>query len=68
MEISMQLTSHWVTIKGSLCINYEKGLKILIEISDRGGERAAYRNLAVAYRSLGDYQKAIEYHEKGLKF
>ena len=27
----------------------------------------AYGNLGNAYQSLGDYRKAIEYHEKDLK-
>ena len=42
-------------------------MKIAIEISDRAGEGAAYGNLGNAYRSLGDYRKPIEYHEKLLK-
>ena len=42
-------------------------LKIAIEIGDLAGERGAYGNLGSAYRSMGDYQKAIEYHEKDLK-
>ena len=73
MEISVMLTSHWVTIEKSLgdyrkAIEYhEKLLKIAIEIGDRAGEGAAYGNLGNAYQSLGDYRKAIEYHEKDLK-
>ena len=42
-------------------------MKIAQEIGDRSGEGAAYGNLGNAYRSLGDYRKAIEYHEKFLK-
>ena len=42
-------------------------MKIGIEIGDRAGEGRAYGNLGVAYQSLGDYRKAIEYHEKRLK-
>ncbi|XP_074627687.1 uncharacterized protein LOC141885736 isoform X6 [Acropora palmata] len=38
-----------------------------MEIGDRGGEGGAYGNLGIPYRSLGDYQKSIEYHEKHLK-
>ena len=38
------------------------------KVGDRTGEGRAYGNLGIAYRSLGDYQKAIEYHEKHLKF
>ena len=33
----------------------------------RVGEGGAYCNLGVAYRSLGEFQKAIEYHERHLK-
>ena len=43
---------------------YEKDLKVGIGISDRGGEGGAYRNLGNAYKSLGDYGKAGEYHKK----
>ena len=42
-------------------------MKIAKEIGDRAGEGASYGNLANVYQSLGDYQKAIEYHEKRLK-
>ena len=40
---------------------------IAIENNDRGREGAAYGNLGNAYQPQGDYRKAIEYHEKGLK-
>ena len=40
---------------------------ISTEIGDRGGEGRAYGSLGNAYQSLGDYRKAIEYHEKHLK-
>ena len=33
----------------------------------RVGEGGAYCNLGIAYRSLGEFQKAIEYHERHLK-
>ena len=42
-------------------------MKIAKEIGDRGGEEAAYGNLGNCYRSLGDYRKSIDYHEKHLK-
>ena len=37
------------------------------EIGDLSGEGRAYGNIGIAYFSLGDFQKAIEYREKGLK-
>ena len=42
-------------------------MKIGIEIGDRAGEGGAYGNLGNSYFSLGDFRKAIEYHEKHLK-
>ena len=45
----------------------KKDLKIAIEIGDRAGEGGALGNLGNAYGSLGDFRKAIEYHEKHLK-
>ena len=37
-------------------------------MGDREGEGAAYGNLGNALYSLSDHRKAIEYHEKALKF
>ena len=37
------------------------------EIGDRAGQGEAYGSLGSAYDSLGDFRKAIEYHEKHLK-
>ena len=42
-------------------------MKIAKEIGDRAGEGNAYGSLGIAYRSLGDSQKAIDYNEKHLK-
>ena len=36
-------------------------------MGDRVGERRAYCNLGNAFRNLGEFQKAIEYHERHLK-
>ena len=41
-------------------------MKIAKEIGDRAGEGKAYGNLGNAYDSLGDSQKAIEYHKERL--
>ena len=42
-------------------------MKIAVEVGYRDREGQAHGNLGSAYQSLGDYQKAIEYHEKNLK-
>ena len=42
-------------------------MKIAKEIGGRFGEGEAYGNLGKSYQSLGDFQKAIECHEKQLK-
>ena len=42
-------------------------MKIAIEIDDRTGEGRAYGNLGNAFGSLGDFRKAIDYHEKHLE-
>ena len=42
-------------------------MKIRKQIGDLAGEERAYGNLGITYDSLGDYRKAIEYHEKELK-
>ena len=36
------------------------------DVDDRAGEGRAYCNFGNAYDSLGDFQRAIEYHEKDL--
>ena len=38
-----------------------------IEMGERAGEGGFYGNLGKAYFSLGDFRKAVEYHEKHLK-
>ena len=42
-------------------------LHLAKEVGDRAGEGRAYGNLGNAYRSLGDFQQAIEYHQKHLQ-
>ena len=42
-------------------------MKIAKEIGDQAGKGRAYGNLSIAYTSLGDYHKAIEYPKKRLK-
>ena len=42
--------------------NHEEHLKFQKQMHDRAGKGEAYRNLGNSYQSLGDYQKAIEYH------
>ena len=66
MEVSVIVTSHWVTIENPLS-TMRNILQIAKEIGDRGGEGRAKGNLGICYRSLGDYRKSIEYHEKHLK-
>ena len=36
-------------------------------MGDRAGEGKAYGNLGNAYDGLGDFKKAIDYHERDLK-
>ena len=42
-------------------------LKTVREVGDRETEAKVYCSLGNAYDSLGDFQKAIEYHERYLK-
>ena len=42
-------------------------LEISREIGDRLGEGTSLGNLGIAYYSLGEYRKAIEYHEQHLE-
>ena len=66
MEISVMPTSHWVTIEKPLSIM--KNVWKLQKKSVIGPEKEEPNgNLGNAYQSLGDYRKAIEYHEKRLK-
>ena len=52
------------------CVNINKlvkYLKFVREEGDRVKEAKIYCILGYAYHSLGDFQKAIEYHERRLK-
>ena len=42
-------------------------MKIAKEIGDRAGEGAAYGNLGIAYKSVGDFQNPIKYCKNDLK-
>ena len=42
-------------------------MKIAKEVGDEAGEGGTYGNLGTAGQSMGDYRKAIEYHEKQLQ-
>ncbi|HTR67532.1 MAG TPA: tetratricopeptide repeat protein, partial [Terriglobales bacterium] len=44
----------------------EAGLQAARRIADKGGEGAHLGNLGLAYYSLGEYRRAIEYHERHL--
>ena len=37
--------------------------RICKETGDLTGEGKAYRNIAVVYESLGQYEEAVEYHK-----
>ena len=45
----------------------KKHVIISIEKGDRADEGNSYRSIGIAYHSLGDFRKAIEYREKHLK-
>ena len=47
--------------------SWEKALQIYREIKNRQGEAVSLGNLGNAYHSLGQYAKAIEYHQESLK-
>jgi hypothetical protein len=57
------LTSIWATMPKRLSI-HSNSLAIAREIKNRQGEGNALGNLGVAYRSLGNSAKAIEYSQQ----
>ncbi|XP_015751780.1 PREDICTED: uncharacterized protein LOC107331683 [Acropora digitifera] len=48
-------------------IDDKEDLNIAVQVGDRAGEGTAYGNLGRAYQSLGEFRKAIEYHEEHLE-
>ena len=46
---------------------WKQALKYFIKKGNISGKVACYGNLGMSYESLGDYRRAIEYHEKALK-
>ena len=45
----------------------QQSLSIAKEIRDKGSEVVAYINLGIAYKNLGNYKKAIEFHQQSLR-
>nr|XP_058971939.1 tetratricopeptide repeat protein 28-like [Pocillopora verrucosa]XP_058971940.1 tetratricopeptide repeat protein 28-like [Pocillopora verrucosa]XP_058971941.1 tetratricopeptide repeat protein 28-like [Pocillopora verrucosa] len=48
-------------------LHYANNLHFSIEVGDKAGEGRSYCNLGNAYHSLGDFERAIQYHERHLK-
>lgn len=47
--------------------NYQKALKIYLEIGQKNNISKAYNNIGIIYKSQGNYPKAIEYLKKALQ-
>lgn len=47
--------------------NYQKALKIYLEIGQKNNLSKAYNNIGIIYKSQGNYPKAIEYLKKALR-
>jgi tetratricopeptide (TPR) repeat protein len=45
---------------------YQQQLAIVREIGARNGEASSLNNLGIAYNSLGQYPKAIEFNQQSL--
>ena len=58
MEISVLLTTHWVTSEKPLNI-MKKGLQIAKEIGDRAEEGRAYHNFGKGYFNIGQFDNAV---------
>ena len=52
-------------IKAAL-LSLEQALQIYRQIGDRANVGSALNNLGIAYSDLGDYQKAIDFHQQSL--
>ncbi|MGV2390910.1 MAG UNVERIFIED_CONTAM: tetratricopeptide repeat protein [Microcystis novacekii LVE1205-3] len=46
---------------------HQQSLAITRELDDRSGEASSLGNLGVDYHLLGQYQKAINYHQQSLE-
>jgi tetratricopeptide (TPR) repeat protein len=68
--LRLQLLSRWLTRRrkpiDQALKSWQQALKIYREIKNRRGESYALGALGIAYYSLGNYPKAIEYQEQGL--
>ncbi len=47
--------------------NYQKALKLYLDIDQKNSISKAYNNIGIVYKSQGNYPKALEYLEKALK-
>ena len=45
---------------------HERALRLKQETGNKQEEASAYKNLGYAHHSLGDYQRAVDYHEREL--
>ena len=46
---------------------HERALRLNQETGNKREEALAYRNLGIAYHSLSDDQRAVEYHARALR-
>ena len=55
---------HWETSAGKAIEYNELQLSIAKDVGDRAQEESACGNLGMAYRNLGDFGNALQYHEQ----
>jgi hypothetical protein len=48
-------------------MNHERSLEISSRLGDTKGQMRSYANLGNAYGCLGDFHKAVYYHEQQLR-